>query len=298
MTPEWMDSVCIKGGWDVVLSKDGNGTIEGALIFHKRKYRGFNLILMPPLTSYSGIYFNYPLDLKAHSKVSFEVRVINDLLSQLPKHDFLYLQLHPSVTNSLPFYWNGYDQSTRYTYKIDTSRDEEFIWNNLKGNVRRNIRNAEDQCVVGSADMDVFWEHAEASYAARKKENPFNKEVLENLHTSVLPLGRMNISIVKSSESGKVLGGAITVSDNDCTYYLAGFYYPNTQPKYAFSYLLWYLIKNNPQSSFDLEGSIIPEIEQFFRSFGGELTPHFKVWKVNSFLLKWLFKFKTPSFLR
>ncbi|NNE27690.1 MAG: GNAT family N-acetyltransferase [Saprospiraceae bacterium] len=293
-----MDAVCIKGSWDLVMCKDGNGKLEGALVFHIRKYRGFTLLLMPPLTSYSGIYYNYPQNLKRHSKTSFEIRVANNLLEQLPKHDLIYLQLHPSITNGLPFYWKNFHQSTRYTYKIDTSQETDILWENLKGNVRTNIRNSEEACIIESSNLEAFWRHCVAAYAARNRVVPFNRQVLENLSTAFKASDNLEIKLVKSSSDDKVLGGAITVSDQNTRYYLAGFYYPNTSPKYAFSYLLWHIIKNNPQKSFDMEGSIIPEIEHFFRSFGGDLTPHFKVWKVNNILLRWLFKLKTPSFLK
>ena len=293
-----MDAVCVKGDWDVVLALDGNNNIEGILIYHLRRYRGFNLILMPPLSSYSGIYFNYPSNLKSHSTVSFESRVTNKLLEQLPKYDFLYLQLSPDITNWLPLYWKDFKQSTRYTYKIDTMLSEEALWDNLKGNVRTNIRNSENACAIDDCSFEEFWKHNLASAKARNKTNPFNKQVLGNLAKVYLPKDQLQIKMVKSRDNGDVLGGAITVSDHNTRYYLAGFYYPNASPKYAFSYLLWNLIKSNPQQYFDMEGSIIPEIEHFFRSFGGELTPHFKIWKINNLLLKILFKIKAPTFLK
>lgn len=42
---------------------------------------------------------------------------------------------------------------------------------------------------------------------------------------------------------------------------------------------------------FDLEGSMIPEIERFFRGFGAQLTPYFTVNRA-SFLLEMMLKRK------
>jgi len=35
---------------------------------------------------------------------------------------------------------------------------------------------------------------------------------------------------------------------------------------------------------FDFEGSMIPEVERFFRGFGGELTPYFSLEKGKGFI--------------
>ena len=39
--------------------------------------------------------------------------------------------------------------------------------------------------------------------------------------------------------------------------------------------------KENKSKVFDFEGSMIPQIEKYFRGFGGELTPYFVLQKNN-----------------
>jgi len=130
---------------------------------------------MPILTAYGGIFLNYPEGSKAHSKISFDNKVIPALISQLPKVDFYYQQYHSSFNNWLPLYWSGYKQSTRYTYQIDLTQDKTEIWDAFKGNVRTNIRKAEKITTIEEIEFDKYWEHLEKSNRIRNKKNPFNK---------------------------------------------------------------------------------------------------------------------------
>lgn len=292
-----MDAVCYNGDWSVVFSFDPNDELEGLLIFHIRKYKGFTWILMPVHTAYGGIYINYPFNMKSHSRISFENKVIPKLMEQLPGHAFYYQQYSPDFKNWLPLKWLGYRQSTRYTYKINLDNDNDSLYASLKGNTRRNIKNSEKECTISSISFEDYWLHLESSYKERKKLNPFVRLVLEKLYSTLYPDGKCELLSISNTKSNQILGGIFLVKDHLRCYYLSGFYYPSGEPKHSFSALLWHAITHCRLNEFDFEGSIIPEIETFFRSFGGDLVPHYKIWKINNPVLRILFSIKKPSFL-
>jgi len=296
-SPEWMDAVCIKGDWGVVVAEDVDKNLEGVLVYHIRKYRGFTFILMPPMTFYNGIYLNYRKNIKQHSKITYGNEIIKKLIAQLPKHDLYYQQYSPQIQNWTPLLWEGYSQSSRYTYRIDTRQGEEQMWENLKGNVRRNIKKSEKTCVIENVDFATFWESCKESFTARQKSPPFNKKVLEDLCEAMMAKGAGQINVCKHKETGKILAGNFIAKDKNCSYYVSGFYNPEGKEIGGLSYLLWHNIKNCSTDIFDFEGSMIKEIEYFFRAFGGELTPNYKVWKIHNPLLKFLLKFKKVDFL-
>jgi len=296
-SPEWMDAVCIKGDWGVVVSQDVDKNLEGVLVYHIRKYRGFTFILMPPLTFYNGIYLNYRDNIKNHSKLTYENEIIEKLITQLPKHDLYYQQYSPQITNWNNLYWKEYSQSTRYSYIIDKSIGEDKLWEGLKGNVRRNIKKAEKLCRVETVDFDTFWKSCSLSFSERGKTPPFNKEVLQRLCAAMSSNGAGKIAVCRHKETNEILAGNFTVSDKKTTYYVCGYYNPKGKEIGGLSYLLWETILKMPTQFFDFEGSMIKDIEYFFRAFGGELTPHYKVWKVHNPLLKFLLKFKKVDFL-
>ena len=293
-----MDLSCIKGDWDVVISQDADDNLEGILVYHIRKYKGFTFILMPPQTFYSGIYYNYRDNPKTHSKISFENNVTEKLLSQLPKHDLYYQQYSPQVRNSLFHLWKNYNVSTRYTYLLNIrDRSEEQLWSQLKTKTRNKIRKAISLTEVITIDFDTFWTNCEAAFSVKNQSVPFNKTVLSDAYKNFFHVGQCEIKACINSETKKILAATYMTKDHEATYYVAGYYISEKNDSGALSYLLWDNIKNCTTPIFDFEGSMIKSVEYFFRAFGGELTPHYKVWKINSPILKFITRFKKLPFL-
>ena len=52
---------------------------------------------------------------------------------------------HYGITDWLPFYWEGYRQTTRYTYMLKDIRNTKAILGNMSFNIRRNITKARDK---------------------------------------------------------------------------------------------------------------------------------------------------------
>ena len=119
----WLDSVCVGGEWDVALIEKG-GEVFASLPYFLKKKGPFKLIIMPPLTQTMGPYINYPEGQKYARKLAYEKEVMNSLIDQLPKVDYFCQNFHSSITNWLPFYWRGFEQSTRYSYLIPEFSEE------------------------------------------------------------------------------------------------------------------------------------------------------------------------------
>ena len=119
-----MDTVCHGKQWDVLLAEQSNGFIDGALPYLIGNKFGLRYILQPQLTQFSGPWFNHhPL---TGDPAEFEHHVGEQLVAQLDALNTHICLMHfsPSITDWLPFYWHGYRQTTRYTYRFDpaTSR--------------------------------------------------------------------------------------------------------------------------------------------------------------------------------
>lgn len=288
----------MKGDWDVVLKMDDAGVLEGILVFHIRKYYGFRLILMPPMTAYNGIHIFYPADLKGHSKASFQNRVSEELVSRLPKHDLYYQQYHPDYDNWLALYWMGYKETTRYTYLLDSSPGKEENKANLRDNLRRSIKNADRHTTIVDIDLDTFLSEAEKAYATRKKELPIHKQVIRNLASAFTGSGKLHIRACRHNNTGQYISGAILAQDDGRTYYISSFYHAEAKPSGSMAHVIWEGIHGRTGKVFDFEGSILKDVEFYFRSFGGVLTPHYRIYKVPNFLLrKGLSLFKPDFFV-
>ena len=296
--PDWMDAVCVKGSWDVVSAYDDESNLQGVLLFHIRKYRGFKFILMPICTFYNGIYFNHAHITSSHDRIKFEHAVSEKLIAALPKHDLYFQQFSPRYNDWLPYYWKGYKQSTRYTYIVDRTIGESGMWSLLKKNVQRNIRRSEKTTVIEDVTFEEFWESMNHSFSSRSdKSVPYNKAVLGRLVKTAQEKGFGEMKVCRSKETNEVLCGTFVTYDKSYTYYVCSFYNSNVKNRGASCYLLWYHLLNAPTPFFDFEGSILKEVEYFNRNFGGTLTPHYKIWKVHNPLLRFILKFKKAPFL-
>lgn len=291
-----MDAVCIKGGWDVLLAKDGEGQLIGVLVYHIRKYRGFTFILQPLMTAYNGIRIFYPASMKSHKKVAHEVKVTQALMDQLPPCSVYFQQYHPSFTNWLPFYWKGYKQSTRYTYLIDKSVGREALMQNLKGSLRRSLKKLEGTVEVRTHDYDSLWPMLVASFKERQKAVPYNGTAVKRLFENFKGTGRLIARGCHDKASGRLLAGLVMARDKERDYYLISFKMSEA-PNGTVGHLLWETMLEIDTRITDFEGSMLKEVEYFLRAFGGTMTPHYKIHKVHNPLLRLAIPLLKPDLL-
>ena len=138
---DWMETVAKPEQWDVALVLAGN-EVQGFMPYFKKRKLKFEIITIPPLTPYMGPWIHYPDGQKEATRLSYEKKVMEQLIDQLPKTHKFIQYFHPAITNWLPFFWRDYQQSTRYTYILEDLTDSTALFENLQGNIRREINKA------------------------------------------------------------------------------------------------------------------------------------------------------------
>ena len=115
LKPWWMDAAAGKDNWQVLLYKEGEKTLASFVYFTKKKFI-FNLITIPKHTPTTGLWIDYPSNLSPSHKLELEKKVIFFFVEKLPKKiDYFITSIHYSFKNWLPFYWKGFNQTTKYT---------------------------------------------------------------------------------------------------------------------------------------------------------------------------------------
>ena len=105
----------------------------------------------------------------------------------------------------------------------------------------------------------------------------------------------MNSGILLMAESkddsNNCQAACFFVWDRYTMYYIAGGYDDSDKKGDAMSLLLWkgILLAKEKNLTFDFEGSMVPGIAEFFRSFGSEVSRYYQVEKVNASLLRFYF---------
>ncbi|NLD98072.1 MAG: methicillin resistance protein, partial [Synergistaceae bacterium] len=113
--PWWLDAVA-PGEWDAVVAEHG-GRIVGRLPYIKKQRMGFTHIAMPQLTQTLGPWIE-PKEAKYPKVLAWQKDVMTELIERLPKFDSFQQNFHYDVVNWLPFFWQGFEQTTRYTYVL------------------------------------------------------------------------------------------------------------------------------------------------------------------------------------
>ncbi|HRR40785.1 MAG TPA: hypothetical protein P5244_06085, partial [Syntrophales bacterium] len=137
--PWWLDAVA-PGSWGEVVVEKG-GQIHARLPYVIQRKRGLTLLTMPPLTQTLGPWLR-PYPGKYANRLSEEKQLMTELIEQLPRFDLFQQNFHYSITNWLPFYWKGFQQTTRYTYRLHDLSNLDAVWTGVRENIRTEIRKA------------------------------------------------------------------------------------------------------------------------------------------------------------
>ncbi|NBC24511.1 MAG: GNAT family N-acetyltransferase [Bacteroidetes bacterium] len=277
----WLDAIQ-KDSWDVALDIRADKIMGGWVFSYSKKY-GISYLSNTQLSPYQGIFFNYPVDLSQKKKASFENRVIKNLLRKLPAKKYITQKLHPKVTNAIPLYWKGFQLNNRYTYILRNISKPDEVWENLYSQSRRLIRNVEKEKklkVEKSESIDLLYELHALSMRRQNRPPQFSFPVFQQLDLALKKRNRRLLLIARDSESS-ICGGVYIVWDATTAYYLVGGFDNRNKITGISTYLLWEAIKqmSSRVRTFDFEGSMIPDVERIFRSFGAEQLSYMEIKK-------------------
>jgi len=283
----WLDAVC-GDEWNVCLVEKGDQVVA-SMPFHYRKRYGLTVLSHPPLTQTLGPWLKES-KAKYSKRLGQEKDLMNALIDQLPDFARFSQNWHHAVTNWLPFYWRGYHQTTRYTYRLPDLSDLEAIWHGFRENIRTDIRKAKsrfDLRVRTDLSIDEFLELNVQVFERQGMQTPYAKSFVRRLDTACEEHHARKIFIAED-EKGQRHAGVYIIWDENSAYYLMGGGDPSLRTSGATSLCMWEAIQfaATVTKSFDFEGSMIEPVERYFRAFGAIQTPYFSITKTPSRLIR------------
>ncbi len=292
----WLDIVCGEPkNWEVALSKDKSGKIIGALPYFTTRIKGvFPAVFMPNLTPFMGIWLDYPTKMtKMEAKLSWEHRVLNELIDQLPNKPFFEQRYSTTLTNWLPFYWKGFQQTTRYTYVLDDLSNLDAIWQGLKDTVRNKIRKAQKLVLVEKIEtatieqLHCFYTLNQKTFARQGKKIPYSFELVQKIDLALAQRGQRILYLAKDTTQKDYHAGVYMVWDTQTAYCLLTGGDTELRTSGAIQLLLWRAIEDISKKglAFDFEGSMLPHVEPMYRAFGATPKPYFSITKEKNKLL-------------
>ena len=265
---EWWLEAVAPGQWDVVVVKKGDELVARLPFVIEKKY-GFTILTQPPLTPMLGPWLR-ATNAKHSKQLSTQKELIWELLKKLPRHDLFSQSLHPSITNWLPFYWEGFEQTTRYTYLLNELSNLDVLWDGFNEQVRRNIRKAQSKVTVKMGlDVERFLDINEKTFLRQQRKLPYSRELVKRIDSAARDQNASQIFYAEDS-TGRIHAAIYILWDEQSAYYMMGGEDPELRNSEASSLLMWRAIQfaSNVTKVFDFEGSMIQPIERFFRGFG------------------------------
>ncbi len=283
----WFDSVCGEENWDVVLiEKDEK--IKASMPYYKTKRAIFDVITMPKLTQTMGPYIKYPEGQKYNKKLSLEKKIMNEIIEKLPHFDYFSQNFHYSITNWLPFYWKGFEQTTRYTYVLEDLSNLENIFNNFSQTKKQQIRKAE-KIIDIKFDLSArdFYENHKMTLLKQNSIISYGLELFETIYNNGYKHNSAK-TIYAIDKNGNINAAYFIIWDQNSAYHLISTIDPDFRNSGASTLLIREVIKfaSTKTKKYDFEGSMIENVESSFRAFNALQKAYCHITKTNSSLLK------------
>jgi hypothetical protein len=288
----WLDTVVDRGSWSGILVRDKADRVVGALPWFQRKMYGMTVSIPPLLSPYQGPFIQLP-EAEDRSYIREKTQyweITGHIAGAIQGRNYLTMHLLPGQEDWLPFSWQGFKQSTRYTFRLDDISDPEKCFACFKGNVRTNIRKAEQQLtVIQSDDTEQLYHLMSLSYSRNRQTNPVSAVFLDKLYSALKSRdqGRIFLAV---DQRGDTYGAIFTVQDKDTVYILITGVDTSRGNVGAVNLLYWEALRyySNRVKALDFEGSMLPGVAPVFLSFGARLIPYLKIYSYRPSWLAYL----------
>jgi lipid II:glycine glycyltransferase (peptidoglycan interpeptide bridge formation enzyme) len=202
------------------------------------------------------------------------------------------------VVDFQPFVWRGFKVIVRYTYQIQLiGQADEDLMANMNSSRRNEIRNGhkKELIVTPCNDLSAVYNLAEKTFRRQGVSNAMEKtRALMGCYANP-----SNSFAYVTCKAGMPVAACFCIFDEKRAYYVIGGVDDEHGVAAASSMALFACIKHARDVGlevFDFEGSMVPGIEKYFRSFGGTLTTLHRIVKASLPIEMMLKPFKRSLF--
>ncbi|RME15597.1 MAG: GNAT family N-acetyltransferase [Bacteroidetes bacterium] len=261
----------------VGIYNESNEIIGVFYYFKKTKYF-LKYIIPPPFHPYNGLIF-YNSAQKEESRNSFikEIQyLIHQYFTEKEHAHYIRFVLSPEHIDTQVFRWNNWKVKVNYTYQLSLRNSVDELFDNLSSEKRKSIRRAEKDGIVSkeNEDYDTVKKLILKTFGRQKKSvNDLY------LHKILKEWANSSNSFAYTAYLGaQPIATTFCVYDHSTAYYLLGGYDEQKAHHGAGVLCMWNSILKSKElglNTFDFEGSMLPNVERYFRDFGGKLIPYF-----------------------
>jgi hypothetical protein len=252
--------------------------IVGGILLPKDKWKYY---INPIFSKYLGVFFGDFVG-NAYTVESRKRKVLKALMPMLNSLSSFEYTFHPNFGNWMQFHKAGFKQTTLYTYKLALAqKDGAALLKDFYPRLRNKVLNAQQSdFVVNPLELSTeVIDLLQQTYTTKGNTFPIALPQLNNLLRVLLDRNALQLTgVFKENRLLAVLG---LVHDGQTAYLIFNGLKADVADKGANELLVFEGLKWATEQGlqcFDFEGSMVPNIESFYRQFGGILTPYHKIW--------------------
>jgi hypothetical protein len=283
----WLDAAVGPDGWDVALVKKGHDVLAAMPYVIRSRY-GMKILTQPALTPVLGPWLRTTGGRQA-ARLSNEKDVMQTLIDQLPPFDHFAQTWHAGVRNWQPFFWNGFRQTTYYTFVSRELTDTDKLWAGLEGKTRRAITKAQKQHqlqVRSDVPLDLLLDLNRKTFARQGLPPPYPDDFVRRLDAACRERGCSKLFCAIDPD-GAAHAACYIVWDQQSAYGLISGTDPAYRGSEANTLCVWESLVHaaGVTREYNFCGSMIESFEGYLRGFGGDHVPYFHISKTPSRLL-------------
>lgn len=256
-----------------------DGQLTAVMVLYRARIHGFPSLSTPPFCPWCGPFIRHTSN-KAVQQQALERKVLSTIAHALRERStpLINVVVGPGFRDVRPLIWDGLNTTPKYTAVLDLGLSVDELWANLDAKRRNRLRKAEHaglsfNPVSPTALLPLVTAHLKARNALH--EHGVLRTLLGNPPSTV-----HGFSVMRDDA---VLSWCILNVGTDRAWYLMGGGSQEARGE-AGSWGIWQAIlhcKSVGVRVFDFEGSMIPEVEHFFRSFGSQPVAHVRIDRPN-----------------
>lgn len=272
---------------DVYARRSDDGSFVGGIALHTARYLGVRAVRRPPLTPFNGPVAAPSGKTKRSTRYSQNRRRISEIMAACPRLGLYDFVLPPGEDDLMPFIWNGYGTSAKYTYVIPAS--EKDLWESgMSSRNRRTLERAREDVESGGQTLVIDPPVSEVAglLAGTAEVKGFSSrrstERLPAWWDAVSSRDAGRLYLLRGPD-GRPACATVLVWDRRSAYYIAGGMRRDLRGESRLNFVLIERMIRDAHElgrDFDFEGSIVPGVELFFRRWGGELRRETRLVKI------------------
>ncbi len=290
----WMDAVCTPENkkWDVILIEKNNQIIAALPYLYIIKL-GVKMALQPINTQFNGPWIDYPANQTTKQRLSFEKVVMNQIIEKLKEAKIQVFQqcFQYKITNWQPFYWKGFNQTTRYTYQLKDISNTQNVFNNFHESKQKHIRKAQANLQLDlELNAKEFYDFHDYTLKLTNNKIHYSESVFISSFETAKLRNQVQIFAIRDTDNN-LHAAACILWDKQSAYYIISAIDPNFKTSGASTLMIWEAIKylSDKTIVFDFGGSMIENVAKSFENFGAEQIPYFEISKYNFLFSAYLF---------